>query len=172
MARPKRKKEFQIPSPEHRPLEVEFCGNTYEFTMPSRLKADALRGYLMAALGRMAGPLQKQTMEQAKKIAASKSMVVESERIFNNLPENEKLMIAAGNYMAIEEIFEFICRCLKPTPGERAYAEDNYTIEETLKVFALLQGALMRPFGGTKSVSAKTKAEKTTDSTSGESETQ
>jgi hypothetical protein len=171
MARTKRAKEFQIPNPGHQPLEIEFCGSTYEFVMPSRLKADALRGYLMAALARMSAPLQKQTMEMAKKIAASNKMDVAGAKVFNSMEESEKLAIAAGNYMAIGEMFEFICQCLKPTPGERAFAEDNYEAGEVFRVFTTLNGALMRPFGGTKSVSPVKEKANPTDSENGESVT-
>jgi hypothetical protein len=167
-----RVKSFQIPEPGHQPLKVTFCKNEYTFTMPTRLYADALRGYLLAAIAKMAAPVQEMAMQLAKDAASAKNMEEHAAKLETTLTENQKIASAAGTYMATVEIFEFICRALNLTARERAYAEDNYDHAEMFRVFIILQGALMRPFGGTRNASPTVTTEKMTDSTGGANGTQ
>jgi hypothetical protein len=172
MARTPRPKSFQIPEPGHQPLKVTFCKNEYTFTMPSRLRADALRGYLLAAIAKMSLPVQEMAMTLAKEAASAGSMEDHAARLETTMTENQKISSVAGTYMATVEIFEFICLALGLTARERAYAEDNYDHAEMFRVFIALQGALMRPFGGTRNAFQTVPTVKTTDSTDGESGTQ
>lgn len=140
--------------------------------MPSRLRADALRGYLLAAIAKMSMPVQEMAMTLSKEMASAGSMEEHAARLETSLTENQKIASAAGTYMATVEIFEFICLALGLTARERAYAEDNYDHAEMFRVFITLQGALMRPFGGMRNVSQTAATLETMDLTDGESETQ
>jgi hypothetical protein len=120
----------------------------------------------------MSLPVQEMAMTLAKEAASAGSMEDHAARLETTMTENQKIASAAGTYMATVEIFEFICLALGLTARERAYAEDNYDHAEMFRVFIALQGALMRPFGGTRNAFQTAPTAKTTDSTDGASDTQ
>jgi len=147
--------ELRIPRPDHERIVIRFCGGSYPYVEPPRIRADVIRGHIMVALSKMQPTAQESVWRNAERIACATDINAEAARLNAEMTEAQKLALVGGGLVATPDMFEAVALALQLDPMARQVAENSYQSAELLQAFWLLAGAIMRPFGGTKSGTAK-----------------